>query len=286
MMEPFAVLLRSAGIFLLIIVLVRLMGKRNASRMIPYRFVTYVAIGVIAALTAVNVIPDLLSGVTALVVFALLPILVDYLSLRSKMVHDLVHGKEAVLIKQGQIMEENLRQVRLTGEELLSELRHRGVFSVGDVEFAVMESTGDINVMKKSHKKPLTPHDLGRKVSPEAEPQTVVLDGNILNDSLTALGLNQGWLNEQLDSSGVTLDNVFLAQVDSSGELYLDLFDDSIQVPQPKVREEMYASLEKIQAELVMYAEETRDQEAISMYTENAQRLKYLMDKLEPYLLR
>jgi len=286
MPELIEILIRSVGLFLLVIILVRLMGKRNASRMIPYRFVTYVAIGVIAALTAANVIPNILSGLIALGVFALLPIALDYLSLRSKMVHDLVHGKEAVLIKQGQIMEENLRQVRLTGEELLSELRNKDAFSVADVEFAVMESTGDINVMKKSHKRTVTSYDLGKKVSPKAEPQTVVLDGNILNDSLTAIGLNQGWLNEQLESAGVSLDNVFLGQVDSSGELYLDLFDDSIQVPQPKVREELYASLEKIQAELMMYSEGTKDQEAKSMYAENADRLKYLLEKIEPYLLR
>jgi len=262
------------------------MGKRNITRMTPFRFVGYIVIAVLAALISVNIITNLAFGFIALGVWILFPIALDYLSMKSKWIHDLVNGKETVLIKHGKIMEESLLRVRLSGEELLRELRSKNAFNLADVEFAVMEATGDINVYMKSDKKPVTAHDLGMKTAPQAEPQTVILDGNILNEPLSSLGLNREWLGIQMENMGVSLDNVFLGQVDSSGDLYLDLFDDSIELPQPKVKEMLYANLEKVQADFTVFALETQDENAKAMYSKNSEKLKQLMEKLKPYLLR
>ncbi|WP_371360900.1 DUF421 domain-containing protein [Sporomusa malonica] len=262
------------------------MGKRNIIRMTPFRLVSYIVIAVIAGLMSLNLIENPAFGFIALGVWGLFPIALEYLSLKSKWVHDLINGKETVLIKHGKIMEENLLQTRLTGEELLRELRSKNAFNLADVEFAVMEDTGDINVLMKSDKKPVSSYDLGKKVAPLAEPQTVILDGNILNESLFSLGFNTEWLGIQLETIGVSLDNVFIGQVDSSGDLYLDLFDDSVQVPQPKVKEMLYANFEKIQADLTTFALETKNEAAKAMYSEHAKNLSQLMKKLKPYLLR
>lgn len=202
------------------------------------------------------------------------------------MLHDFINGKETVLIKHGKIMEESLQQTRLTGEELLMELRSKNAFNLADVEFAVMETTGEINVFLKSDKKPVTAHDLGIKTAPQAEPQTIIIDGNVLDEPLASLGLNREWLRIQLENIGVSLDNVFLGQVDSSGDLYLDLFDDAIELPQLKVKEMVYANIEKAQANLTIFSLETEDDIAKDMYKNNAMKLKQLMDKLAPYLLR
>jgi uncharacterized membrane protein YcaP (DUF421 family) len=262
------------------------MGKRNILRITPFRFVGYIVTAVIAALMSLNLITNLAFGFIALGVWVLLPIALDYLSLKSKWVHDIINGKETVLIKHGKIMEENLLQTRLTAEELLRELRSKNAFNLADVEFAVMEDTGDINVFMKSHKAPVSAYDLGIKVAPLAEPQTVILDGNILNESLFNLGLNTEWIGIQLETRGVSLDNVFIGQVDSSGDLYLDLFDDSVQLPQPKVKEMLYANFEKSQADLMSFALETQNEPAKKMYSQHAETLKQLMEKLKPYLLR
>ncbi len=280
-----AILLRSIFLLFLVLFLVRIMGKRNPSRLIPFKFTVYVMIGVTASLTAVGALNFLL-GVVVLAVFSLIPVGLDVLSARSKFVHDMVNGSETVLIKEGKIMEESLNQVRLTGEDLLRELRYKNVFSLNDVEFAVMEATGDINMVLKSDKKPITPKDLEWKVSPQTEPETVILDGNVLNEPLTEMGLNRNWLEQQLETMGISLENVFVGQVDTTGELYVDLFDDSVSVSQPKVREMLYANLEKAQAELSGYALETQDQETKDVFSGDAQRLEDLLQKLRPQLLR
>ncbi len=280
------ILLRSAALFILVLALARVLGKRNMTRMPPYKFISYVVIAIIAALLSVNIISNPAYGFIALGVWVLFPIILDYLSIKSKWLHDLMNGKETVLIKHGKIMEESLQQTRLTGEELLRELRYKNAFNLADVEFAVMEATGEINVFLKSDKKPVTPHDLGIKTAPQAEPQTIILDGNALNEPLASLGLNKEWLRIQLENMGVSLDNVFLGQVDSSGDLYVDLFDDAVELPQSKVKEMIYANMEKAQASLMTFSLETNDENAREMYTKNADRLKQLMDKLKPYLLR
>lgn len=278
-------LLRSLGLFLLVFFFVRLLGKKHPAKMSPFRFVVFSVVAVITALLATDTV-NLAFGLVALSVWLLLPLLFDYLALRSKAVHDILHGKETVLIKQGKVMEENLKQVRLTGEELLKDLRAKNVFSIADVEFAVLETSGDVSVLLKADKLPVTPHGLEWKVMPQTEPQTVLMDGNVLHNPLTELGLTRGWIQTELEKNGVSLDNVFLGQVNSAGELYLDLFDDSVRLSNPSVREMLYATLQKTQADLSTYALETENEEAKAMFTGNAERIQQVMEKLRPHLLR
>ena len=280
------ILLRSLSLFILSLIFIRFMGKRNLSKLAPFHYISFSVVAILSALISVKIITNLAYGLTALIVWVLLPIMIDFLSIKSKWVHDLVNGTPTVLVKQGKVMEENLMQVRLTGEELLRELRSKDASNISDVEFAVMETSGDINVFKKADKSPITPHDMKIKVAPQNQPQTVILDGTVLNDPLASIGLNQGWLKLQLENLGVAIDNVFIAQVDSSGDLYVDLFDDSIQIPQPKVKEMLFANLEKSQADFMKYGLETKDEGARAMYSENSQKLKEILIKLEPLLLR
>jgi len=284
MQESAQIVLKSIALFFLVWAAIRLMGKRNMSQISPFNFVSYIVIAIVAALMSINLI-NLIYGFIALLVWVAFPIALDYISIKSKVMHELINGKEAVLIKHGKIMEENLMSVRMTGEDLLAQLRSKNAFNMADVEFAVMETNGTINPYLKSDKKPVTPHDLGIKVAPQAEPQTVVLDGNMLEEPLASLGLNPQWLATELDKMGVSLENVFLGQVDSSGDLYLDLFDDAVELPQPKVKEMLYATLEKSQADLATFALQTEDTEAKAMFSKNSRRLEDLLNKLRPYLL-
>ncbi|MEJ8553776.1 DUF421 domain-containing protein [Tepidibacter sp. Z1-5] len=279
------ILMRSVGLFLLTLLFIRIMGKRQLARMTSFNFVSYTVIAILVALISANIIKNLSLGFIALGVWVLFTIGLDYLCLASKLIHDWVYGKETILIKNGKVMEENLSQVRFTGEELLRELRSKNVFNLMDVEFALMESTGEVNLLLKSDKKPVTSHDLGKQVSPQTESQTVILDGNIIDEALTNRGLNRGWLNTQLESLGVSLDNIFIGQVDSSGDLYVDLFQDSIQIPKPQVKELIYANLEKTQADLLSFALETENPKAKDMYSNDAQKLQSIVKKLKPYLL-
>ena len=283
-MDWLQIIIRSLSLFILVWASVRILGKKNLSRVSPFSFIGYLVIAVAAALTSLNLI-DIITGIIVIAIWVILPLILDLLSLKSKTFHQLVNGKETVLIKHGKIMEENLMTIRMTGEDVLAELRSKNIFNLADIEFAVMETNGEINAYLKSDKKPVTAHDLGKKVAPQAEPQTIVMDGNILDEPLASLGFNRQWLQTQLENMGVTLENVFIGQVDSSGDLYLDLFDDAIELPQPKVKEMLYASLEKSQADLSTFALETKERKAKALFSKNAEELDNLLNKLRPYLL-
>lgn len=279
-------LLNSIILFFLALVISKYVKKKNLSRATPFDFISYAVIAIIIALISLNIIENIYFGLTTLAVWTLMPITLDYASMRTKWVYNIIHGKERVLVKNGKIMEDNLSKERITGQEFLQELRSKKAFNLADVEFAVMETTGDINVSLKADKKPVTSYDLGKKVASKTEPQTVILDGNILNEGLTNAGLNHGWLKTQLEIKGVSLENVFLGQVDSSGDLYVDLFDDMIQVPKTQVKEMLYASIQKGQADLMTFSLDTDNKEAKAMYLNNAKKLEKISKKLEPYLLR
>jgi uncharacterized membrane protein YcaP (DUF421 family) len=278
------ILLQSLIVFSGILLFMRLMGKKNITHVPPFFVVVYIAIGVIAALLSVNII-NVVHGIIALSVWILIPIAVSFIAMRNKWFHDLVMGKETVFIKEGKIMEENLQKERYTPEELLGQLRAKQVFNLADVEFAVLEPSGEINSMLKADKSPVTPHYLGEKVPLQSEPQTVILDGKIMDEPLAALGLNRQWLETELDKLGISPENIFVGQVNSFGEMYVDLFDDAIQMPKPKVRELIYAMLAKVKADLYTFALDAADEKVKTIYYRDAEKLEELLIKLRPYLL-
>ncbi len=280
------ILFNSIILFFLTFVITKYIKKKTLFRSTPFDLISYLVIAIIISLTSLNIINNIYFGLITLAVWVLLPIIFDYASMKSKYIYNIMHGKERVLVKNGKIMEDNLSKERITGQEFLEVMRSKKVFNLADVEFALMETTGDINVSLKADKKPITPHDLGQQVASKAEPQTVILDGNILNEGLTNAGLNHGWLKTQLEIKGVALENVFLGQVDSSGDLYVDLFDDMIQVPKTQVKEMLYATLQKSQADLISFSLDCDNEEAKNMYSQNAEKLENILGKLKPYLLR
>jgi uncharacterized membrane protein YcaP (DUF421 family) len=285
MQDWLIILLKTIGLYLLTFIIIRLMGKTSPLRMAPFKFINYIIIAMFVVLISLNIVENWAFGILALGVWVVFTVALDYLSIKSKKIHDIVNGKSTILIDKGKVMEENILQTRMTGEELLGALRSKNAFSLGDVEFAVMESTGDINVLLKGDKQPVTAHDLGNQVAPQSQPQTVILDGNVIDESLSNMGLNRNWLNMQLDNIGVSLENVFIGQADSSGDLFIDLFDDALQVPTPRVKEMLYANLEKAHADLLSFALETDSKEAKMMYSKNAIKLDEVVQKLKPYLL-
>lgn len=286
MPEWLNILIRSLGLFALTLLLVRLMGKRQTSQLTLFDLITAIVIGVVVAVISLNLIENTANGLIALAVWITLPIGIYLLALKYKTVRDIVQGKETILINHGKVLEDKLLEARFTPEDLLSQLRRKNAFKVADVEFAMLEPNGEVSVLLKKQNQPLTPSSLDLQVNHESVPQTVMLDGVMMDEPLTAMGLNRNWLHTELEKAGVAPENVFIAQVDSVGQLYLDLFNDAIQVPQPKTKELAYATLKKCQADCEMYALGTRQPKAKKMYGQCAEDLDEVIRELKPLLKR
>lgn len=266
-------------------ILARFIGKREISQLSMVDFIVSISLGSIASEMAMNIDGSIVHGLIGMTIFGGFPLLTAWLSLKSKAIRNLFEGKPTILIKDGKILEDNLKKERLTNEDLLGMLRSGNTFRVADVEFAIMESSGKLSILPKAENQPLTPKTMGLTVAPAEEPQTVILDGVIMDEPLATSGKNRQWLHTELSKLGVAQENVFIGQVDASGGLYVDLYDDKIQVPEPTAPKLTYATLKKCQADMELYALSTSNEEMKRQYTLEAERLQKLIQLLKPLLI-
>lgn len=242
-MSWYGVVIKTIFTVLLLLAITRLLGKRQITQLSLFEYITGITLGSIAAYIPLEAEKTAwYLGALSLLVWVTMAIGIEYLQIKSKKIRDLLDGKETVLIKEGKILEDNLKKERITIDELVSQLRKQNVFRLADVEFAIMEPDGSVNVMVKKERQPITAKMLDISVAQEREPEIVVMDGNIQDESLFRLGKNRKWLNEELEKQGVAIENVFMAQVDSYGDLYLDLYDDQLQQPEAQDRPQLLAT--------------------------------------------
>lgn len=277
--------LRTLAAIAIMFLLAKVLGKRQISQLSFFEYVTGITIGSIAADISIDLEGSWFEGIIALIVWALVAAGIEFMQLKSKKVRDLVDGKATVLVKDGKVLEDNLKKERITVDEFMQQLRKRNVFNIADVEFAIIEPSGDINVLLTQENLPLTPKSLGIKVPKEREPQLVISDGQILDEALATRGFSRQWLHTELNKIGVTVENVVAGQVDSYGELFVDLYDDQIQVPPPQERASLLAMLKKCEADIELFGLSTKDEEGQKMYEQCSKQLQKVITNVKPYLI-
>ncbi|MFJ7817474.1 DUF421 domain-containing protein [Bacillus toyonensis] len=279
------VILRSVFILIMLFAITKWLGKRQISQLSFFEYIAGMTIGDIAAQVSTGLDQKFFHGVFAILIFTAVPFFTGILSLKNKTARDFFEGKSTVLIKDGKILEDNLKKEKYTSDELLELLRGKNAFSVADVEFAVLEPSGELNVLLKKDRQPLTAKDVGLKVPNEKEPQTVIMDGNVLDEPLSSSGHNRAWLHSELEKLGVVIENVFLGQVDSYGQLTIDIYNDKLQMPSPQNKPLLLASLKKCHADLELFSLETKSKSASEMYSKNAKQIEKILNRVT-YLLK
>ncbi|WP_103109935.1 DUF421 domain-containing protein [Brevibacillus reuszeri] len=278
--------LRTIGALVYLFILTKIIGKRQIKQLTYIEYIVGITIGSIAAFMATEMDGPAYHSLIAMGIFALFPVVMEWLSLKSKKLRDFFEGKSTVLIKEGKILEDNLKKERLTAEYLMEQLRIKNVYKIADVEFALMETSGEISVLLKSQNQPITPKLMEWSVAPVEEGQVIIMDGVIMDEPLATAGLNRRWVRTELQKAGVALENVFLAQVDKGGELYLDLYDDKIKVPQAQAMKQTFATLKKCQADLELFALDTKNERMKLCYQRDSEELQDVIDQVKPFLIR
>lgn len=272
------IIVRAAGAVIMLFVLTRILGKRQISQLTFFEYITGIALGDLAGFISTDIEANYFHGVVALLVWFALPYGMELLTLKSIRLRELLEGTGTVIIQKGKVLEENLKKERFTANELLEQLRTKNVFKVADVEFAMLEASGELSVLLKEDFQPLTPRHLGLQVAPAERPKTVLIDGNILDESLTKIGLNRSWLQTELEKKGVAPENVFLGQVDGFKQLYLDVYDDKLEVPASQNKEVLYALLKKCAADLELFSLSSQNPQAKQIYSQGAQHMQTVLD--------
>ena len=216
------VVIRTLILYTLVIVALRLMGKREIGQLQPFELVVIIMISELAAIPSENVGIPLLSGIIPILVLLLTSLTLAWISLKSEKARAIICGSPSIIIQRGKILEEELKKNRYNLTDLLEELRIKNVPNIADVEFAVLETNGQLSVFPKSQKRPTTPEDFHLTTKYEGLPLTIVMDGKLNNTNLQQGNKDLNWLKGELKKQSIDkIENVLIASLDSSGTLFV-----------------------------------------------------------------
>lgn len=216
------VFLRTILIYLVVLTLIRLMGKREVGQLSAFDLVVAIMIAEVAVFPMEDL--DTPLYISLLPVFTLVgaEVFFSYLCLKSSKLRKVISGEPTVVIYQGKIMEKEMRKLRYSVNDLLEQLREKDVQSVADVEYAILENSGKLSVILKREKKPLSPSDLNLEVPAEDPPVPLVLDGEVNRENLQYLGWSEEFLSQKLqEEKGLQIREVLYAVTLADGELYV-----------------------------------------------------------------
>ena len=209
------VFVRTLILYLVIVVVLRLMGKRQIGQLQPSELVVALVIADLAAVPMANVGIPLINGIIPIITLFIMEELLSYISLKSERARGLICGKPSILIERGVIMEDELRRIRYNLNDLLEQLRLKNFSNVEDIDYAIVETSGQLSVIPKVDKKPVTLKDINGKANAQHLPVTIIIDGRILSDNLYKIGLNDSWLTGELKKNKIkSSKDVFFAFLD------------------------------------------------------------------------
>ncbi|MDT3705120.1 MAG: DUF421 domain-containing protein [Thermincola sp.] len=215
------VLVRTLILYTLIMVAMRFMGKRQIGQLQPFELVVTLLLSELAAIPMENPGIPLINGITPILTLLVAQVTLSFISLKSERARGIICGTPNVLIENGKIIEHELQRLRYNLSDLMEQLRAKNIPNVADVEFAILETSGQLSVVPKSQKRPLIPEDLHLNTQYEGIPYTVIMDGHIIHKNLTKMNLDIHWLLTELKKNGVDRpEDVFFASLDAKGNLY------------------------------------------------------------------
>ncbi|HZK55971.1 MAG TPA: DUF421 domain-containing protein [Desulfosporosinus sp.] len=217
------VVLRTFIVYALVIIALRLMGKREIGQLQPFELVVIIMISELAAIPSQNAGIPLLSGIIPILVLLLTNLVLAWISLKSEKARELICGTPSILIHHGKISEEQLKNNRYNLTDLLEELRIKDVPNIADVEFAVLETNGQLSVFKKTPKRPPSiPHYVQTSIEYEALPLALIMDGQLKHNNLKESKKDLNWLTGELKKQSIDkIDHVLIASLDCYGILYV-----------------------------------------------------------------
>lgn len=212
---------RTIILYLLIIAGIRLMGKRQVGELEPSELVLALIIADLAAVPMQDFGIPLLAGIIPILTLLSLTMIISVISMKSIRFRALLCGRPSIIVENGTLHQREMAKNRFTVDELMEELRMKGITDISTVKYAILETSGQISVLPFADQKPPTARDL--KVAPEDSglPAVLINDGRILEHNLKLRGYDRNWLNKQLKAHGAKRpEDVYLLTADELGRVY------------------------------------------------------------------
>lgn len=213
---------RAIFFYFFLFIIIRLMGKREIGALAPIDLVVTIILAELAVIPIENPTVPIMVGVVPIITIFFLEMGLTSLSLRSRVWRRLINGRPSILVKDGKLMPDQMRRERYTIDDLLEQLRRKGLPNIAEVEVAILETDGFLSAIPKSQHRPIQPSDLNLSTAYEGLPLSIIIDGEVDYANLNKCGLDMTWLKEQLKNLGVhDVKDVFSAILDTRGELFV-----------------------------------------------------------------
>lgn len=194
----FILIIRTIILYIYLILIMRVMGKRQIGQLEPVDFVVALMISELATLPMGDNRIPLIYAIVPITTLVFLQVLTSFLELKSEGFRNILNGQPSIVIKDGLVNIEELRQLRYNLDDLLAELRQQGHFNLMEIHYAILETDGSLSVVPYSSFVPPTSEDMKIKVDDEPLPMAVILDGTINLENLKAMGRDKYWLEKKL----------------------------------------------------------------------------------------
>ena len=210
---------RTIIVYLVLIAVIRLLGKRQIGQMEPSEFVVTMLVANLASIPMQDSGIPLLAGVVPIITVLGAELMLSALSLRSIGLRKLLCGKPVILIENGNILQENLRKTRVTLDELTGHLREKDVLDLRSVQYAILETNGNLSVFPYPKERPASARDAGIAARKQYLPLTIVSDGKLLRENLQKAKKDDSWLQRVLRQNNASLEDTWLLTVDGGNNV-------------------------------------------------------------------
>lgn len=211
---------RAIIIYIIVLIVMRLMGKREIGQLQPFELVISIMIADLASIPMTDSGVPIFNGIVPILGLLCMHLVITLLNIKSVNIRKVTCGKPTVLVYRGKIDEEALKRERFTISELQERLRGKDVFNLGDVEYAILETNGEVSVILKPNKRNTTPEDFNIEPEYEGMPYDLIIDGKIMYENLNKIGRDKNWLVKEVKKFKTIPEDVFIATIDGKGNFF------------------------------------------------------------------
>lgn len=222
----FIVLLRTGILYILVVFSMRVMGKRQIGQLQPFELVVAIMISDLASLPMQDTRIPLLHGIIPILTLLLLQIILSLLQIKNEKAREIIDGKPSILIHNGKLNIKNLKDQRFSVNEIMEELRIKGYFNISDIQYATLETNGQLSIIPKADNEPVTRKDMNVSAKEQSMPIILVGDGKINYKNLSLILKDEKWLDTQLKANNISkADDLFIALLDSNNKFFYQYKD-------------------------------------------------------------
>ncbi len=211
---------RAIILYIVVLIVMRLMGKREIGQLQPFELAISIMIADLASIPMTETGIPISSGIIPILGLLVMHLLISVINMKSLNGRKIICGKPRILIYRGKIDEKALRKERFTINELQERLRGNNIINLGDVEYAILETSGEITVIQKPEKRNTIPEDFNITPDYEGIPYDLVIDGKIMNKNLQAIGKNYAWLKKQVEKFNIQPEEALVVTLDGKGQIF------------------------------------------------------------------